>query len=435
MASKLSYMSGFGNEFATEALAGALPEGRNSPQKPAYGLFAEQLTGSPFTAPRDHNRRSWLYRIHPSVKQDPFTPFDHSGLRSSPFDEVPPTPNQLRWDPQPLPEKKTDFIDGLLTIAGNGDSHGWSGLGVHTYAANTSMKATKRFFYNADGEMLFVPQQGTLVLRTEMGVIEAAPGEIAVIPRGVKFAADFPDGDSRGYICENYGQPFVLPDLGPIGANGLANPRDFLTPVAAYEDKEGDFELVAKFAGRLWKAPIDHSPLDVVAWHGNYAPYKYDLARFNTINTVSFDHPDPSIFTVLTSPSHPAGTANVDFVIFPPRWMVAEDTFRPPYFHRNLMSEFMGLIGGVYEGKESGGFVPGGCSLHNCMSGHGPDGAAWEKATKADLKPVYLKGATAFMFESRYIMKPTRAAMEADSRQKDYQEVWQDIPKLFTGKK
>ncbi len=436
MAAPKNYMSGFGNEFATEALKGALPVGQNSPQKAPYGLYAEQLTGSPFTAPLKHNKRSWLYRIRPSVVQPAFKPSTHKTLRSSPFDEQPASPNQLRWDPPAIPKTgAVDFIAGLLTIAGNGDSHSWSGLGIHLYACNTDMGKTKRFFYNADGEMLIVPQQGRLTARTEMGVIDVAPGEIIVIPRGVKFAVDLPDKAARGYVCENYGQPFTIPDRGPIGANGLANARDFLTPIAAYEDVKGKFTLLAKFAGSMWETTLGHSPLDVVAWHGNYAPYKYDLSRFNTINTVSFDHPDPSIFTVLTSPCEPAGTANVDFAIFPPRWMVAQNTFRPPYFHRNLMSEFMGMISGVYDGKEGGGFAPGGCSLHNCMSPHGPDADTFKKASAAKLQPQYLDGGLAFMFESRYIMKPTAAAMNAKTLQKNYNDVWSALPKLFDGKK
>lgn len=428
----LSYMSGFGNMFETEALEGALPQGRNSPQKPAYGLYAEQLTGSAFTAPRATNKRTWMYRIRPSVIHKPYEPLKHDTLRSTPFDEETPTPNQLRWDPQPLPSRKTDFIDSLVTIAGNGDINSWAGLAVHVYAANESMR--DRYFYNADGEMLFVPQQGSVALRTEMGVIEIAPGEIAVVPRGVKFAVDLPDGPSRGYVCENYGAPFIIPDLGPIGANGLANPRDFLTPVAAYEDKDGPCEVLAKFCGHLWRSEYGHSPLDVVAWHGNGAPYKYDLRKFNTINTVSYDHPDPSIFTVLTSPSYPPGTANIDFAIFPPRWMVAEDTFRPPWFHRNIMSEFMGLIYGVYDAKEGGGFVPGGCSLHNCMSGHGPDMAVVDKAMNADLKPHYIGDTMAFMFESRFAFRPTRHALKSKTLQKDYYQCWQGLQKMFTGK-
>lgn len=423
------YMSGFGNHFSTEAIAGTLPEGQNSPQKPAHGLYTEQLTGTPFTMPRAHNRRTWTYRTRPSVVHNPYEAKNSGTIRSTPFDEAPTPPNQMRWDPLPIPTKKTDFVDGLVTVVGNGDSHSWSGLAVHIYAANASMQ--NKFFYSADGEFLFVPQQGQLTLRTELGILDVKPGEIAVIPRGIKFAVNLPDGDSRGYVCENYGQPLQLPDLGPLGANGLANPRDFLTPVAAFEDNDTPCEVIAKFGGQLWSSTYDYSPLNVVAWHGNYAPYKYDLAKFNTINTVSFDHPDPSIFTVLTSPSHPAGTANLDFAIFPPRWMVAENTFRPPWFHRNVMSEFMGLIHGVYDAKEGGGFVPGGYSIHNCMSGHGPDGAVVDKAMTVDLKPVKIENSLAFMFESRYILRPTKAALASKTLQKDYFHVWRGIKKHF----
>ncbi len=424
----LQYQSGFGNEFATEALAGALPEGQNSPQKPPYGLYAEQLSGSAFTVPHKQQKRSWLYRIRPSVMHKPFEQYVHPSF-SAPKPDAPASPNQMRWDALPLPKKKIDFVDGIVTMAGNGRPDEWSGLAVHRYAANASMD--KRFFYNADGEMLIVPDFGALTFRTEMGVLDVAPGEIIVIPRGIKFAVDLQDDSARGYICENYGAHFTLPDLGPIGSNGLAYPRDFLYPVAAYEEKEGPHKMIAKFSGSLWEAALGHSPLDVVAWHGNYAPYKYDLSKFMVINTVSFDHADPSIFTVLTSPSGVMpGVANVDFVIFPPRWSVAEHTFRPPYFHRNVMSEFMGLIAGVYDGKEGGGFEPGGCSLHNCMSAHGPDAAVVEKAGNAQLAPTYMKGATAFMFESRYIMKPTPQALK-NGLQEDYYAVWKSIKKTF----
>src|SRR5512142_2016553 len=340
----VAYQSGFGSEFATEALEGALPVGRNAPQRAPYGLYAEQLSGTAFTAPRHANRRSWLYRIRPAVLHGAFEPLAQPLLATAPFAETNTSPNQLRWDPFPLPDAPTDFVEGLATIAGNGDAAAQAGIGIHVYACNRAMR--ERFFYDADGELLIVPERGSLRLATELGILDVAPGEIALLPRGVRFAVALADERvaARGYVCENYGAPLRLPELGPIGANGLANARDFLAPVAAYEDAEGSFELVAKFAGRLWRAPIDHSPLDVVAWHGNCTPYKYDLARFNAINTVSFDHPDPSIFTVLTSPSDTPGTANVDFVIFPPRWLVAERTFRPPWFHRNVMSEFMGLV-------------------------------------------------------------------------------------------
>ncbi|MFN0108291.1 MAG: homogentisate 1,2-dioxygenase [Blastocatellia bacterium] len=420
----LQYQSGFGNEFATEALPGALPVGQNSPQKAPFGLYAEQLSGTAFTAPRSTNRRSWLYRIRPSVLHKPFRQVSNRQIRSMPFNEIPPTPNQLRWDPLPLPTEPTDFVDSLTTIAGN------DGIAIHIYAANRSM--SDRFFYNADGELLVVPELGKLRFHTELGIVEVAPGEICVIPRGIKFRVELLGAEARGYVCENYGALFRLPDLGPIGANGLANPRDFQTPVAAYEDREGEFKLVAKFGGNLWEAEIGHSPLDVVAWHGNYAPYKYDLTRFNTVNTVSFDHPDPSIFTVLTSPTNTPGTANCDFVIFPARWVVAEHTFRPPYYHRNLMNEYMGLIFGQYDAKETG-FIPGGASLHNCMSAHGPDADTFEKAIAAELMLQRYENTLAFMFESCSVIRPTRFAMETPALQHDYFECWQGLKKYFSG--
>ncbi|MES2610827.1 MAG: homogentisate 1,2-dioxygenase, partial [Pseudomonadota bacterium] len=338
------YQSGFGNEFATEALPGALPIGRNSPQRCPYGLYAEQMSGTSFTAPRGDNRRSWLYRIRPAAQHRPFERLE-GGRFHSDFAQVPASPNQLRWSPLPMPEAPTDFLQGLVTMAGNGDPHAQTGAGIHVYAANRSMQG--RSFYSADGELLVVPQQGRHRFVTELGVIDAEPQEIVVIPRGLRFRVELPDGEGRGYVCENFGANFRLPDLGPIGSNGLANPRDFLTPVAAYEDIEGPHELIAKFMGRLWTARMDHSPMDVVAWHGNCAPYKYDLRRFNAIGSISFDHPDPSIFLVLHSASDTPGVSNIDFVIFPPRILAMQDTFRPPWFHRNIASEFMGLVHGA----------------------------------------------------------------------------------------
>ncbi|HVQ77440.1 MAG TPA: homogentisate 1,2-dioxygenase, partial [Candidatus Binatia bacterium] len=369
------YQPGFGNTFSTEAEPGALPVGQNSPQRPPRGLIAEVFSGSAFTAPRHENLSSWLYRLRPSAMHGPFQRMAQGLLRSGPFDEVEVSPNRLRWNPWPMPSESMDFLDGLVTIAGSGDAASQHGIAVHVYRANRPME--NRYFYDADGELMLVPQQGAIALATELGRLEARPGEIAVIPRGTKFQV-LPDGPSRGYVCENYGPPFRLPELGPIGSQGLAQRRDFLAPVAAYEDKAGPCQVVAKFMGALWAAERRHSPLDVVAWHGNYAPYAYDLARFMAINTVSVDHPDPSIFTVLTSPSGQPGIANCDLVVFPPRWMVAEHTFRPPWFHRNVMSELMGLIRGAYDAKAEG-FLPGGISIHNCVSGHGPDRATYEK--------------------------------------------------------
>ncbi|MBV9344050.1 MAG: homogentisate 1,2-dioxygenase [Gammaproteobacteria bacterium] len=420
------YLSGFGNHFSTEALRGALPLGRNSPQRPAHGLYAEQYSGTAFTAPRHTNRRSWLYRIRPAAVHGQFRALP-AGDISADFGAN-PGPNRLRWNPPPLPRRPTDFLAGLATLAGNGAPGLQQGCALYWYTANRSME---RFFYSADGELLLVPQEGTLRLATELGRLEVAPLEIAVLPRGLRFRVELAGEGARGYVCENFGAPLRLPDLGPIGANGLANPRDFKTPVAWYEEREGDFELVAKFGGTLWVAPIDHSPLDVVAWHGNLAPYKYDLRLFNTLGSVSYDHPDPSIFLVLQSQSDTPGVDNLDFVIFPPRWLVMQDTFRPPWFHRNVASEFMGLIEGVYDAKAEG-FAPGGASLHNCMSGHGPDATTHASASSADTsQPVRIEHTMAFMFETRSVLHPTRYALDSPLLQTDYGAVWQGLPRQF----
>jgi homogentisate 1,2-dioxygenase len=425
---RLSYQSGFGNSFSTEAVKGALPIGRNSPQRPPRGLYPEVLSFTAFTAPRAENLSAWAYRLRPSAMQAPYRRMASGLVRSGPFDEAETPPNRLRWDPLPVPSKPTDFIEGLTTIAGSGGPDGQTGLAAHVYRANRSM--TDRSFSCADGELMFVPQLGALQLFTELGKLDVAPGEIAVVPRGLKFKVVLLDKAVRGYVCENYGPHFRLPELGPIGAQGLAQRRDFLAPVAAYEERSGAFEQVVKFMGKLWTSESRHSPLDVVAWHGNGAPYKYDLSRFMVINTVSFDHADPSIFTVLTSPSGQAGVANCDFVIFPPRWAVAEDTFRPPWFHRNVMSELMGLVHGVYDAKAEG-FLPGGVSIHNCMQPHGPDLATFDKAGNAELKPHKIENTLAFMWESRYVFQPTRFALGAPQLQKGYDKVWDGFRKNF----
>ncbi len=429
-----NYMPGFGNDFETEALPGALPQGRNSPQRPAYGLYAEQFSGSPFTAPRGMNERSWLYRIRPSVK--------HTGrfatARFPHWKSAPSTGDhelalgQLRWDPTEYPTERTDFIAGIRTMTTAGDVFTHSGMAAHVYAANASM--TDDHFFNADGEMMIVPQEGGLRFLTEMGVIEVEPGEIAILPRGLVFKVELLADRARGYICENYGAKFTMPDRGPIGANCLANPRDFKTPVAWFEDRDEPCRLTVKWCGGFHATGIGHSPLDVVAWHGNYAPYKYDLSTFSPVGALLFDHPDPSIFTVLTAPSGEEGTANIDFVIFPPRWMVAENTFRPPWYHRNIMSEFMGLIRGKYDAKEEG-FLPGGVSLHNMMLAHGPDATGFEKASTVELKPHKLDGTMAFMFETRFPQMLTRYAAEAQTLQPDYMDCWTDLKKRFDGTK
>jgi homogentisate 1,2-dioxygenase len=423
MADSLQYMTGFGGHFESEAVAGALPKGRNSPQRPAFGLYAEQLSGSSFTMARHESRRSWLYRMRPTADHRPFVRYEGAPLFNSHPSNEPLAPNRLRWDPSgDLPEG-IDFVEGLVTMLTSRRPEDLQGVAVHLYRASESM--TSRMFVDADGELLIIPQNGTLRIATELGRMDVAPGSAAVVPRGVKFRVQV-DTDCRGYVAENYGLPFRLPDLGPIGANGLANPRDFETPVASFEDSDEPTEVIQKSLGHLWTTTLDHSPLDVVAWHGNYAPYRYDLSRFNVIGSVSFDHPDPSIFTVLTSPSNVAGRANADFVIFPPRWMVAEDTFRPPWFHRNIMSEAMGLIHGAYDAKAEG-FAPGGLSLHNLMSGHGPDVESWRKASEAELKPAKIEGTMAFMVETCWPYRPTGWALER--AQPDYDEAWHGFPK------
>ena len=426
------YMSGFGNGFETEALPGALPIGRNSPQKCPYGLYAEQLSGSPFTAPRATNERSWLYRLRPTVAHwGEFEKVEIGLWRTAPCAEVDVPIAPMRWDPIPLPSKGVSLLEGLHTITTAGDAGTQAGMGAHVYLVTRSMQ--DEYFYNADGEMLFVPQLGVLRLWTEFGVIDIEPGEIAVVPRGVKMRVELPAGPARGYLCENYGGAFTLPERGPIGANCLANPRDFLTPVAAYEDNDAAGRLFVKWGGNLWASAIAHSPLDVIAWHGNYAPYKYDLRKFSPVGPILFDHADPSIFTVLTSPSETPGTANIDFVIFPDRWMVAENTFRPPWYHMNVMSEFMGLIYGQYDAKPQG-FAPGGISLHNTMLPHGPDVDAFEGASNAELKPHKLEGTMAFMFETRFPQHVTAFAAQSGARQKGYGAYGQKLKKHFSAK-
>ncbi|WP_329319741.1 homogentisate 1,2-dioxygenase [Streptomyces sp. NBC_01262] len=425
MPKELPYSPGFGNEHLSEAVPGALPTGRNSPQRPPMGLYAEQFSGTAFTEPRHLNRRTWLYRIRPSAAHPSFRRIGNGALRSAPFQDLEPDPNRLRWGPAPLPDAPTDFVEGLTTIGGNGDVMRRQGIGIHCYAANRSMD--DRVFSSADGELLIVPEHGALLLRTELGLLDVEPGHIALVPRGLRMRVELRQDTARGYVCENYGPPLRLPELGTIGANGLASPRDFLAPVAAYEDRDGEpVEVINKFGGNLWAATYDHSPLDVVAWHGTHVPYVYDLRRFNVLGTISHDHPDPSIFTVLTAP-------DIDFAVFAPRWLVGEDTFRPPYFHRNVMSEFMGLIEGAYDAKASGegGFVPGGASLHNMMSAHGPDRTTFEAASAAELRPQKIDDGLAFMFETRWPIVPTAHAMGAAHLQPGYDDVWSGLERLF----
>lgn len=425
-----STLTGFGNYLETEAIKGALPEGKNSPQKPKMGLYPEQINGSAFTAPRSNNKRTWVYRILPSAIHSKYEPMGKQFWESPPFlHELPP--DQMRWGPIAMPKVKTSFLDGITTVVTcGGGLKSLTGGAVHLYACNTKMGNT--VLVNADADMFYVPENGGLKIKTELGEIEAVPGEIVNVPRGIRHKVEPLKAEARGYFLENYGHPFILPELGPIGANGLANPRDFIHPSASYEDSEVEYTLVFKLNGEFWQASQNHSPFDVVAWHGNLSPYKYDLRKFNTMGSISYDHPDPSIFTVLTSPSQTPGVANMDFVIFPERWLVADDTFRPPYYHRNFMSEYMGLIYGEYDAKP-GGFVPGGGSLHNTMIGHGPDSESFDIATTSDLKPEKLTATMAFMFETRHVWHPSEVALSDKFRQMDYQDCWRELPKLFKG--
>ncbi|MFD6893526.1 homogentisate 1,2-dioxygenase [Rhodococcus sp. NPDC060086] len=425
----LEYLHGFGNEHHSEAVEGALPWGQNSPQRAPYGLYAEQHSATAFTEPREINTRSWTYRIMPSAAHRPFERIDDRGWVSAPSAATVLTPNRLRWDPQPAPPAGVDFVDGITTYAVNGNVHDRTGIAIHMYAASVSM--TDRYFVDADGELLLVPQEGGLLLCTEFGRLAISQGEIAVVGRGVRFRVELLDGTATGYVCENYGAAYRLPELGPIGANGLAHARDFLYPTAWYEDRLGPVELVQKFGGHLWATELDHSPLDVVAWHGTHGAYKYDLSRFNVMTTGGWDHPDPSIFTVLTSPTPVAGQANVDFCVFPDRWVVGEHTFRPPHFHRNVMTEFMGLIRGRHDSKAEG-FVPGGASLHNQWGAHGPDRETFDLASAAELAPVKLENTTSFMFETRLALAVTERALSASHRQPDYDSSWAGLERRFT---
>lgn len=428
----LTYHAGFGNHFCSETLPGALPKGQNNPQKCPYGLYAEQLSGTAFTLPRGKNQRSWLYRILPPVVHEKYKDVPHPYLQND-FADATLTPQQMRWSPMPFPAEgeKLDFVTGMKTVGGAGDPTMKDGLAIHNYAANVSM--TDKCFYNSDGDFLIVPQHGSLKITTEFGKLLVKPREICVIQRGIRFSVDV-DEPVRGYILEVYNRHFILPDLGPIGANGLANPQDFEHPVAAYEDRECEYTVVNKFGGRVFSARMAFSPFNVVAWHGNYVPYKYDLSKFCTMNSVSFDHPDPSIYTVLTCQTDEPGCAVADFVIFPPRWMVMEHTFRPPYFHRNCMTEYMGMIYGTYDAKKGGkdGFQPGGASLHSVDTPHGPDADTFLAASNADLAPHKFDGGLAFMFESTFLVKLTKHALTCKENDEDYYKCWQKMPKLFT---
>ncbi len=411
------YLSGFGNHHQSEAIEGALPLQQNSPLHCPLNLYAEQLSGSAFTKPRASNLHSWLYRKIPSVAHEDFSLWTHD--KSLETEYLQP-PNPFRWFPFEPPLDPINFIESWFAIA---QTHY---AATYLYHCNRSMQA--EYFSNNDGELLIIPYSGAIELFTEFGTLTIAPGTIVVIPRGVRFKVSVLDSIACGYICENRGTPFSLPNLGLLGANALANPRHFRYPSAAFEKKTTKkCLLICKSQQRWWQAKSDYSPLNVIAWHGNYAPYSYDLSLFNTMNTVSFDHPDPSIFTVLSSESDTPGVANLDFVIFPSRWIVAEHSFRPPYFHRNIMSELMGLIHGVYEAKNEG-FSAGGISIHNTMTAHGPDVSTYNRAIASNRQqPSYVANTLAFMLESRDPWLISQTALQHPKRDTRYSRCWQNF--------
>ncbi|SPF77451.1 homogentisate 1,2-dioxygenase [Pseudoprimorskyibacter insulae] len=423
------YMPGWANDFETEALPGALPQGMNSPQKCDYGLYGEQLSGTAFTA--NPPERTWTYRIRPSVKHSArYTKIDLPYWKSAPnVDPDVISLGQYRWDPVETQAGLT-WLTGMRTMTTAGDVNTQVGMASHIYLVTESM--VDSYFFSADSELLVVPQEGRLRFATELGIIDVEPKEIAIIPRGLVYRVEVLEGPCRGFVCENYGQKFELPGRGPIGANCMANPRDFKAPVAAFEDREVPSTLTIKWCGQFHETKIGQSPLDVVAWHGNYAPYKYDLRTYCPVGAILFDHPDPSIFTVLTAPSGHPGTANIDFVLFRERWMVAENTFRPPWYHKNIMSELMGNIYGQYDAKPQG-FIPGGMSLHNMMLPHGPDRNAFEGASNADLKAEKLDNTMSFMFETRFPQHLTAFAATEAPLQDDYIDCWDSLEKKFDG--
>jgi homogentisate 1,2-dioxygenase len=422
-----TYLSGFGNSFSSEALPNTLPSSQNSPQRCPSGLYAEQINGTAFTAPRHLNQRSWLYKLRPSVSGQTAYVQIPKGQFSNDFASFVVTPTQLRWKELPLvnADSRVDFVQGISTMAGIGDPAQKSGLAIYMYSCNASME--NKAFYSSDGDFLIVPEQGTLSVKTELGRLTVSAQEMLLIPRGIKFSV-YVDSPCRGYISEVFSGHLRLPELGPIGANGLANARDFQCPTAWFEDLSVDFTVINKFSGELFEYRLPHSVFDTVAWHGTYYPLKYDLRHYNAMGTVTYDHPDPCIFTVLTCQSAEPGTAVLDFVIFPPRWMVAEHTFRPPYYHRNTMTEFMGNIVGSYDAKTVG-FTPGTASLHSCMSAHGPEAAVFDKGTNAELAPVrYPDNHLQFMFETCYMLRLAPWAMERNDE--EYLRCWGGLNKL-----
>jgi homogentisate 1,2-dioxygenase len=426
--------AGFCNFHESETLPGALPVDQNSPRSSPYGLYAEQLNATGFVAPREANRRSWMYRIRPSAEQGPLAPLAHERLRGD-FSGEPVEANLAGWGPLPFPASPTDFVDGLATLGGAGSPSSRRGYAVHLYAANRGME--DRCFSDADGDLLLLPEEGSLTLLTELGVLQVHPGQLALVPRGVRFSVLLGGSRARGYVGESFGRPFSLPERGPVGANGLADARHFRGPVARHEERLcPGYRVTVKLGGALFEATQDHSPFDVVAWHGNHFPTVYDLAAFSPAGNARVDHIDPSIHTVLTSPLDEAGANGLDLVVFTPRWDATEHTFRPPYFHRNVATELNGIIREVASAGSP--FARGCCFLTPSFTPHGVLATGVERTLalddeRADQARRSADSSLWFQFESTLPFSPTAWARTAPNRVDDWPLVWGAYRRHFRG--
>ncbi|GLI78307.1 hypothetical protein PoHVEF18_006618 [Penicillium ochrochloron] len=399
---KFKYLNGFNGYHQSEAAEGVIPLVINIPQKSKYGLHTERISGSSFTAPRKDSKQTWLYRLLPSTCHEDFSllenhPFNLKNVLNSKYQY---SPNRSTWAPAQI-AKEADFLTGLQLIGGAGNPTMKEGLAYYAFTAGKSMPSNQAF-YSADGDFLLAPQKGTLDIRTEMGYLRVRSNEICVVPRGIRFHVSLPAGPVRGFALELFEGHFELPELGPIGSTGLANIRDFEIPTASFDNSNVDTEIIAKFAGQVHRTVHRGSIFNVAGWSGTYYPFKYDLGKFNTIGSVSYDHTDPSIFTVLTAPSSVPGEAVVDVAVFGPRWLVMEKSYRPPYFHRNTMSEFAFVIKGGFDVTPLPPQLEGLFLLSNTMCAHGADPESWKQATEKELVPEKIPpGNLGMMFESK----------------------------------
>jgi homogentisate 1,2-dioxygenase len=422
---EMTTLEGFGAPLQSEALPGALPLHQNSPRHAPYGLYPEQLSGTAFGLPRHKNLRTWLYRIRPSAQQSPFRPLRHETFTTA-FTSEPVEPNLFGWRPCPIPSAGQDFVDGIVTLGGAGDGHSRRGYALHWFTANRSMD--NRAFCNADGDFLLVPQLGELTLVTELGVLEVGTGQIALLPRGLRYSVVLRSPAARGFIAEVYGRHFELPERGVIGANGLADARHFRTSTAWFEDRlELGYRITSKLGGVLYDAQQDYSPYDVVAWHGNYVPYVYDLAAFVPVSNVRVDHPDPSIYSVVSCPLDETGSNLLDLIVFPPRWDPTEHTFRPPFFHRNATMEWNAVVRS--DSSDGALFESGVSFLTPPMTPHGVTSAAVERAFRLDEATAAVPHRSSdqslwIQFESSLPLQLSPLAREPSRAILDWPTVW-----------